>query len=282
MFRLERLLEITDGAIVDADLVGVNGPLCYVRSRDGVCSLIVTADEWSTWKESELPHGKHVRWMSTDRLALWSVPPNGDSSNTVRAYTRSGNMELPIGQPRDIIFGTSILFACYAEEAYLAASEYEIESHLIAVFDGNGEFQFGLRDCLEGGGVGAAIEMEIGCLTESNEGIFVLYPVDDLWRVSPTKRKAERLHFPANVRGLSALSATEDKIFFARANTSEIWCGHLNRRSGRIEEEGNIPYSSLGILSGNRRHYFRIHGCVNGAMLITTDTGIWRVTFRDL
>jgi hypothetical protein len=279
MIRLERLLEISDGAVVDADLVGAYGSLCYIRSCDGVCSLIVAADEWSSWKDSELPHARHVRWMSTDRLALWSVPPTGGSSNTVRAYTRSGNAELPIGQPRDIIFGNNILFACYAEEAYLAARDHQIESHLIAVFDGNGEFLFGLRDCLEEGGIDAAIEMDIGCLTNDNDGIFVLYPVDDLWRVSRAKRKAERLHFPANVRGLSALSATEDKIFFARAKASEICCGHLDRGSGTIEEEGKISYSSLGIISGNRDKYFRIHGCANGAMLITTGTRIWRVTF---
>ncbi len=278
MFRLDRLLEISDGAVIDADL-GADGSLCYIHSGHGVCSLIVAAEEWSSWNQSKLPHATHLRWMSKDRVALWSLPPKVGSNNTVRVYVRKGSVELPVGQPRDVIFGTNVLFACYGEEAYLAAGEREIESHLIAAFDDNGEFQFGLRDRLKAGEIDGAIEMDVGCISKDNEGIFLFYPGDDLWRMSPNNGKVERLHSPANVRGLSAISAAEDKIFLARASASEISFGHFNLGSGAIGEDGKIPYSSLGIISADRRKHFRVHGCANGTMLITTDTGIWCVTF---
>lgn len=277
MIHLERLIETSDGRIIDGDL-GPCGAVCYIRSSYGVCSLIVADEAWSSWSQSELPHVRNVRWMSKDRVSLWSLPLKAGSNDAVRAYKKSGSVGVPVGQPRDIVFGQRVYFACYGEEAYLAANDGDLASHLIAAFDESGAFLFGLGGCLKDGRIDGAIDVSLGCITEDDEGIFLLYPSNDLWRVLPNKANVDKISFPIDVRGLSALSAAKDKIFFASASASGFLLGHLDTRSGTVEEDGEISYSHLGIITTDLDSRFRIRGCANGTMLIKTDTRIWRVS----
>jgi hypothetical protein len=120
--------------------------------------------------------------MSMDRVALWYFPVKGGINNDVRAFTKSRGVDIPIGHPRDVVFGHNIIFAGYGEEAYLVASDDEIESHLIAAFDENGAFLFGLRDHLKDGGIDGAIEMDLGCITEDNGGSFCFIQVKTVAR----------------------------------------------------------------------------------------------------
>src|SRR5579872_3829812 len=213
MYQLEKLVEMTDDAIIDADLDAL-GSVCYLETTGGIFSLIVSNEAWRSWNEGEFSNIRHVRWMSKDQVALWPKLPEDGSIDAVHALTKIDDRILPIGQPRDIFSCSCALFASYGEEAVLLSNDQDVASNLIAVFDKGGVFRFGLRDFLENGMLGGAIEAQCGCIAE-DDAIFVLYPSEDLWAVSSVNATVERILLPRTVRGISAICAIKDNIFFA-------------------------------------------------------------------
>jgi hypothetical protein len=278
MYKLEKLVEINDGAIVDSDL-SVLGAICYLETREGICSLIVAKEAWSSWSKAEFPNVRHVRWISEDQVALWPKSPEGGSVNAVHAHTKIDDVVLPIGQPRDIIVSNGALFASYGEEAYLLSDDQDVASNLIAVFDKGGGFRYGLRDFLKNGMLDGAIEAQCACVTEDDSAIFALYPSENLWIISSVNATVERIEFPRTVRGISAMCAIRDNVFFAEAGPSQLFIGSFDRRLGVLREEGVISYSDLEAPVIEKRLPIRVRGCAEGTFLVVASNIVWSLRF---
>jgi hypothetical protein len=280
MLRLKKVVEMFDGTIVDSDLSD-SGSVCHVCRRKEVISLVVDSEVWSSWTYSEWPHAQNARWLSEDRIAIWDLPSQNGKQFAVRAFGKGGNYELPVANPRGLVVGRSTIFCAYGEEAYLVAGEDEVESQLVAAFDKQANFLFGLRECLRQGGCDDAIEMETGCVSDNDEGLFKLYPSSDLWSMAPRAASIARVELPAELRGFSAVSAAGNTIYFAVIRAEDLLLISMDRPSGQVREEGTISMSSIG--AGDPSYFrraYRIRGCCNGAMVLMSDKSVWSIRFQ--
>jgi hypothetical protein len=278
MFRLEKMAETFDGVIVDGDLSG-SGSVCYVCRRQEVSSLVVESDPWISLTCSEWPHAQNARWLSENQIAIWDLPSQNRKQFAVRAFRKGESCEIPIAAPRDLVVGRSTIFCAYGEEAYLVAGENEVESQLVAAFDKQGIFLFGLREYLQQGGCGHAIEMETGCVSDNDEGLFKLYPSSDLWSIAPHAASIARVELPAELQDLSAVSATGNMIYFAVVRAEGLLLVSMDRSSGLVREEGTISMSNLGGDPSHFRGAYRVRGCRNGAMVLMSDKSVWSIRF---
>ena len=280
MLQLELMKTVVDGAIVDGDLSPL-GTVCYIHRSDDVCALVVENETWFRWTECEFKYIRHLRWVSEDRVALWSVISEAGFTNSVRVFSHYESFELPIGLPKDLVFGRETFFASYGEDQYLRATDDQIEAHMIAEFDKSGKILFGLRDILnDGSWPESPTEALAGCIVQEREAVFAFNGCRDLWRISAVSSSISRIPLLRNVQEFLSISAAGERIFFVTAEALELKFGCVDLSGLDVSSCGSIPYSALNVHSGDYRSLrpqLRIHGNADGVMTIATRNAVWRV-----
>src|SRR5262249_5292467 len=156
-------------------------------------------------------HVRHLRWMSKDRVALWSFRTNINFPNAAKWISKERSCVLPIGLPKELLFGEGLYFVGYGEDQYLRATDDNIESQLVAAFDETGQLLFGMQEFLrDANWRDSPIEFQSGCITEKSEAIFCLYGAQGLWRMSPVDKMVKKIPIPLDSNRIVALSELDN------------------------------------------------------------------------
>jgi hypothetical protein len=280
MFRLELVKDVNLGVLIDADF-SYSGKLAVITRQHEVCSLVIEDETWFSWDQNKMPHLRHARWMGDNRVAIWSTPTKIGMTDAVLACSASERKILPIGLPTDLLFGESLYFVCFGEDQFLRAPDSDIESNMIAVFDGHNKLIFGLRDFVNDiTEPNSPTEMRVGCVTQKDEGIFAFNALDVLWRIDAASKSVIKIAFPLDISRLLALSASEDRIVFVMTEESGFRFGYITLKTGGITFVEEVAYSTLRScksLGGFNRRDFRVRGCRDGAIMIAARSNVWRV-----
>ncbi|MGJ5135652.1 MULTISPECIES: hypothetical protein [unclassified Bradyrhizobium] len=278
MLRLESVVEIASGSIVDADL-SEGQSACYIVNDDDVCSLVVRGDAWASWNARERAYVRKVRWSTDDRVLVWHWTSKDRADFRLRSFGRNEADDVPVDSPRDLIVGERVIYVSYGEDQYFAAVRNEIAWQLVAAIDRRGDVLFGLGEALEVGGCDGAIDVDRGCVSDGDEGLFMLYPSDDLWSISPHRASVRRIGLPERLRTCAALAAKGASVYVAAFERHGIVFRRLDRRSGEVDEVGVVTTEALGLPDGSAGVGGRIRGCRDGTMVLMSDRRVWAVSF---
>jgi hypothetical protein len=281
MIELDQIFAGISGTrLLDFDVNPSGVTALLTEDSSGICTALIAGQPWFSWERRTSPHAKRIRWLGDNRIALWSFADR-ENQNGVMLVSNSNLIRLPLGTPSGIFSGGQIIFACYGEDQNLLAEPSEIESNLVVAFSLDGDFIFGLGEKLRTAEwPGTPIDVSAACATEQNQLLFALYSCDDLWLMDPFVKSLKQIRFPVDVREISALSVTGEKIFFVTKGKSELRFMSVDKSNNELRELGVIPHEVLfggDVPEDKRPNHVRIHGAMRGVILILAANQAWSV-----
>ncbi|MDF0584145.1 hypothetical protein [Bradyrhizobium yuanmingense] len=266
---------------LDIDVNCLGATAIVFEDDQGMRSAVVDQRTWFSWRADESPHGRHLRWIGTEKLGIWSFAKSGSPCG-ILSIDPSDRKRLPILTPSRVFSGRRTLFVCYGEDQNILAKTSDIEWNIVASVDFEGRFVFGLGEHLRAEDFpGTPLEVTVACVTEKDELLFVISGCENLWRMNPISRILQQIPFPSDVvPRITALCSVKDDIIFTVNEAGRLVVSAFNPVEQKVSRLGDISYDELFGDASSRRNpgsLVRLHGTTAGTILAVAESNLWSI-----